>query len=356
MTFKLLYLPNESNENDPAQLQIGPRKAFERLAHEGDISELRCFSFLSKYRADGNAEKTRVELLAVAESFQPDVIFWQHISEFPVDRDFIREIKNRSNCKLLVYQDGDIYDQRVKRMSKSMQSILSCCDLALLVGLGSMSDLAYRAGAKQVRYLPNSYDNIRFGNPWTTPADRPYLVSMIANNTIRRIPGWQMPGTNSRAKLANALAAKYGPQFALYGNGWNIAGEAARGPVAFNGQEEVSRNGWITVNWSHYPDVPYYFSNRLPISLAAGVVHVTTHHPGYDHLFADCPGLYTCKSVAEAESCIEWLLSRPRTELVNEGFGAMNWVKSNLEADIVYRRAIEICKELLTAQQKKTQT
>ncbi|MBF0286062.1 MAG: hypothetical protein HQL51_16555 [Magnetococcales bacterium] len=341
---KLLHLPNEVDEADPATWQIGPRKALERLAREGVLSQYAAYSFLARWRQTRDAGKVQSELLALCEAMRPDILFWQHVSEFPLTGDFLDQLKAR--CRLLVYHEADIFDGLWKRPTPSMKVLFSRCDLALLVGLGAMAALARRHGARAVGYLPFEFDNVRFGRPWEPPAHRPHALVMIANNWRGRIPGWPLPGGRRRVGLARRLAEVFGESLALYGRGWEgVTG--ARGPLPFDQQERALREGWASINWDHYDDLPYYFSDRLPIALAAGVVHVTSRHPGYEFLFRDCPGLYAVPTVEEAVDCAEWLLHRPRRALIEEGLAAKAWVEANLEADVVYRHAVGLCAERL---------
>jgi hypothetical protein len=343
---RLLYLPNEPDEADPTQHQIGPRKAFSRLQDEGVISSLEIFSFLSKYRKGTPISEINRELLDIVDRFQPDIVFWQHVSEFPVEQEFIETFKRRARYRLLVYHEEDPYDGRVKRISPAMRVLLTNCDIAFSGGLEPMSGLMRRYGARDVRLLLHNYDNVRSGTPWDPPYSRPYDVVMIANSIRRRLLRTYLPGGNRRAELARSLSHRFGKSFALFGNGW--AGlQAARGPLPFSQQEKTIRNAWISVNWDHFDRISYYSSDRLPISLAAGVVHVTTYHTGYDSLFKDCPGLYAVKSVEDAVSCVEWLLSRPKEVLIAEGLAAKKWAEAHLEADGVFRQAIMMCLDKL---------
>src|SRR6202012_1118373 len=110
------------------------------------------------------------------------------------------------------------------------------------------------------------------------------------------------------------LAAIYGNEFALYGEGWRDS-ISARAPLPFGEQESAIRNSWVSVTWGHFDDYAFYFSDRLPISLAAGVPHVTTYQPGYEDLFAGCPGLYFAQSPDDAIAKVDWLLSKTKRQL-----------------------------------------
>lgn len=343
---KLLHLPNERDPLDDRLRQVGSRKAFAKMAYEGRLREVRTFSYLHETKSLG-ADGARRRILDEVEAFQPDAIFWQHVGEFPVHPPFAAELRARAPGALLVYHEADPYDRWVKRVNASMKVLLAACDLVLAVGLGGLSSLFREAGARDVRYLPHCYDNIRFGQPWTPPLERPFEAVMIANRgRRRRAPMLYLPGGRRRAAFATGLSKALGSRFALYGSGWEGL-ESARGRLSFDKQGEAIRSAWLSVNWDHFDDIPFYFSDRLPISLAAGVVHVTSHHLGYEQILQGCPGLYWARDVGEGVAMVEWLLSRPRELLAEEGSAAQAWAAANLEADVVFAQAIALCQDAL---------
>ncbi len=340
--FKLLHLPNGSD--DVISRQSGPRDAFEKLHQEGVLSAYEVSLFLAEFRRSRDAAAVQKEILRCAKAMRPDIIFWQHISEFPVDRKFFHDLRDASQGALLAYHEGDAFDRCVKRISPSLRTAMSSADIVFTVALGKLAQLMRKNGAKDLRYLPHSYDKRRFGKPWDFSDRREYKVAMIANSGRRRIPGLYMPGGRQRACLAQRLATAHGADFALYGRSWPEFA-SLRGPLAFDRQEQAIRNSWVSVNWDHFDDLAYYFSDRLPISLVAGVPHVTTYHEGYEDMFSGCPGLYTARSVDEAVAKVDWVLSHSRKQLVEIGQATYEWVKERFDADNIYRHAILLCAE-----------
>ncbi len=339
---KLYYLPNEGRENDPILAQVGPRKAFNRLVQDGTLSRLSTYSFLAKLRAGRSIEDIKREIISECEAFQPDIILWQHISEFQADDAFLVDLKRRSQCQLFVYHDEDPFGRFVKPITKQMAAMFRASDLVMMGGTGEFFELARRNGAKDVRYLAHSFDNVRFGKPWAPPMKRNVKLTMIGSRIRRRIPGLTFPGAPRRFELARKLDRLFGRSFALYGSGWDGL-SSARGKIPFDQQEAALRQGLVSINWDHFDHIPYYFSDRLPISLAAGVPHVTSYHPGYEFLFKDCPGLFAVRTIDEAVSCAQWLLSQPTEELMKMGLEGKAWAEKHLEADVVYKDAIRIC-------------
>ncbi|GAB4405691.1 MAG: hypothetical protein OHK0053_31720 [Microscillaceae bacterium] len=342
---KLLYLPNET-ALDNKRTQIGPRKAFQALIDQGELSGLEIFSFL--YEAKQNQENyadTRQKILALAQSFQPDIIFWQHIDYFEITDDFIRQLLAIDSKPKLVYHEADPYGRYIKRINDNMRVMFRHADAVFMVGLGLFADLAREAGARRVYFAPHNFETVRSGSPWEPTLQREYDLVMIANALgYVKVPGRFFPGSQRRRELGKKLSERFGKRFALYGKGWDGL-EASRGMLPFDQQEQAIRSAWLSINWDHFDQVPFYFSNRLPISLAAGVVHVTSWHPGYEQVFRDCPGgLFTAKTVDEAVELAQYLLSQPRAFLIEEGQKGRAFVFSHLEANIVYGNIIKIVK------------
>jgi len=133
-----------------------------------------------------------------------------------------------------------------------------------------------------VRYLQWGFDPDRFpdaGPPVATGRDLD--VTVIANRNTPRLRG--LPGWRDRIAFVELVQAEFGDRCAIYGRGWG--GPGAAGPVPFDEQQGRIRGAWVSANWDHFAGESKYHSDRLPISLAAGSVHATTNHPGFDDLF-----------------------------------------------------------------------
>ena len=289
-----LYLPNEGREGD----QIGPRMTFEKLHHEGVFSAYQAYSYLVRQKVLQNQENALNELLETVRDFAADVIFIQHLNnQYPLDRHFLQTIKQLPSKPKLVFYDEDPYGYLVKRMDNTFKAVLAESDLCFLGGTGYLLDLAQQAGAKKVRYAPHSYDSQRFGTPWQPTISRRFDAIMIANlPCLKRIPWLYVPGGRKRKQTAEALYKQLGERFAVYGGdlGWKNV-PYCHGKIAFAKQGELIRDAWMSVNWGQYDQIAMYSSDRLPISLACGVPHITNYQTGYEHLFNNIPGLFIAK-------------------------------------------------------------
>jgi hypothetical protein len=199
-------------------------------------------------------------------------------------------------------------------------------------GLGRLADLFNRHTPVPILYIPSCFDTQRFGRHDPMQVAKKHDIVMIANRGTRtRLKYLYVPGGRRRVKVATSLSKVWGKRFALYGKGWSTL-EAARGSLAYEEQEIAIQSGRISANWDHFDKIDFYFSDRLPISLAAGVPHVTSWHVGYEHLFADTPGLYACKTPGEVVETCRWLLSRTDEDLMAEGLAAKEWAFANMDA------------------------
>jgi hypothetical protein len=343
---RLLYLPNERTEGD----QIGPREAFKALHDLGQLSDYLAYSYLVRGAvADTHADALK-EMLDVATKFQPDVILVQHTTNtYPMDRQHLQKLKSLLSKPKLVLYEEDPYGKYVKRIDSTLHNVLAESDMAILGGTGYLADLAHRAGAKTVRFTPHSYDSRRFDTAWVPSRTRAWDAVMIGNLTcLKRIPFLYMPGGRARKQAAERLNRHLGNRFALYGagQGWKNA-SYCKGPVPYAQQGEVIRNAWMSINWGQFDEIGMYCSDRLPISLACGVPHITNYQPGYEHIYEQIPGLFIIKTPAEAADVALYLLSLPIDTRIELGMKAAEHARANLHAKVVYGNIISSVREQL---------
>ena len=343
---RFFYAPNESQVGD----QVGPRKAFALLQDQGVFSAYTAYSYLVEREKAASHTQALERLHAAVQAFQPDVIFFQHLNRsYPVDRAYLRHLKSVASAPQFVWHDPDPYGKFIKTIDATMKAAVAESDLAVVKGLGYFAEALRRAGARRILFAPESYDDERFSRSGPPTTTRDLDAVMIANLTcLKRIPWLYMPGGRSRKATARLLHAAYRDRFAVFGSGQGWRGEAyCRGPIPFDAQERVIRSAWISVNWSQFDDIPYYFSDRLPISLAAGVPHVTNYQRGFEHVLPDARGVYFVNSPAEALDVADYLLSLPRERLVEIGEQGLAYARARLNATRVYRDIVTAIRQQL---------
>ena len=342
---RLLYLPNEISTTS---LQVGPRAAFNEMTEDQTLSAYQLFSFLFEANKVGETTSWEERLIDLANDFQPSVIFWQHIGKLPITVDLIKQLKGLPNKPLLIYHEGDIHGKFRSRITPSMKILARFSDITFLVGLGENAELFKKAGARKIIYSPHSVDTTRFGHDWNRTTQGRRGVVMIANHIISKpiiqhIPPLRFPGILEREKFALNLYKHFGDRFKLYGRGWEKY-PFSIGLLPYDDQEIALRQHLVSVNWDHFPDIPFYFSDRLPISMISGVVHTTNYHPGYELMFKNGEEMVYYQTIKDAIDIIDWMLCQPDKYLIDMGYAGEQYARKNLTSNIVYRRMIEIIK------------
>lgn len=343
---RLLYIPNENIEGD----QIGPRRAFEKLLEDGELTAYQAYSYLVRDKIMSGHADALAEMYSVANNFRPDVIFIQHTTNtYPMEREYLRRLKSVPSTPKLVLYEEDPYGTWVKRIDYTLGNVMAESDMAVLGGNGYLIDLARKAGARTIRFAPHSYDSIRFDTPWAPTTVRRWDAVMIANLTcLKRIPFLFMPGGHGRKQAARRLYRVLGDRFALFGSGQGWQGEPyCQGRISYEKQGEAIRNAWMSVNWGQFDQIGMYCSDRLPISLASGVPHITNYQPGYEHIYQNIPGLFVIKTPAEAADVAVYLLSLPVERRIELGLQAAEHARRYLEATVVYRNIYLMIREQL---------
>lgn len=350
---RFFYVPNEGTEG----AQVGPRKAFELLRKEGVFSAYTAYSYLVEREAAKSHAEALERLHAAVSDFRPDVIFFQHLNDsYPVDRAYVRRLKSVSSRPKFVWHDPDPYGRFIKPVDATMKAAVAESDLAVVKGLGYFSRTLREAGAKRILYAPESFDDERFARAEAPLRQRALDVVMIANLTcLKRIPWLFMPGGRSRKITAERLHSAHGGRFAVYGSGQGWEGKPyCRGPIAFERQEAVIRSAWVSVNWSQFDEIPYYFSDRLPISLCSGVPHITNYQPGFEHVLSGARGVFFANSPREVVDLTDYLLSMPRERLIEIGQEGAAYAQERLNATRVYRDIVTAIGEQLFAESTPT--
>jgi hypothetical protein len=343
----LFFVPNERSGG----LQVGPRLAFQELQRSGRISRLEIESLLDGADRVGPEAACR-NLIERVGNMQPDIIFWQHAAQQKIDVQFLTKLKSSSPRSLLVYHEGDVYSQVYNRLPVATQLFIRHADAVFLVGLGPLQRLVEKAGARRIFWAPHVFDEQRFGQPPTQELARQRSAIMIGN--LVKFGGFlppfsflsRYPGSAERFALARRLSKLLGDDFVIFGKGWPKL-SACRGPLPFADQCKAIQQSWVSVNWDYFAGHSYYFSDRLPIALAAGVPHVTTYHSGYDTILRGCEGVVLVKSVQEAVDGVLYILSMTRERNAELGASCREFARKHFEARAVFTNIFQKCLELL---------
>jgi len=326
--------------------QVGGRAAFNEMAADGTIRELKIYSFLADYHAkDRNKDISHRALLDAVRSFQPDMVFWQHPIEYPVSWNLIKEIRACGSSPLIAYHEGDPFDRLYKLMTENVITLYTESDVFFTIGLG-----AARRQFSNIKVHPHFYysshcfDRERVGlePPQLETLGSKYdavMIGTIAKGLRGFVP---QPHSKQRVRLARGLTRLFGDRFAAFGQGWP-SGTNSAGPIPFATQAATIQTSRMSVIWELYPEYTFYFSDRLPIAIAAGVPFVTNGRTGYDVVLANAPGIYQVGSIDDALDVAMYLRGLPIEEIASIGAAARAWAFANLEARVVFRKALEVC-------------
>lgn len=274
---RLLYVPNESGDFR----QLGFRRPLANLSQSGLIGESSVFSLQWRIRNGGDPEQHRQDLVRHIREFQPNVVLMQHLGTTGLRPKHFTAMRSAADFEL-IYHEADPYSRFLHPLPAAARAAGRAADVTFTVGAGVFAENFRRSGSTDVRWASHVFEPDRYRYaPVSTEPSREYDVVVVANRNSPRFRGH--PNWRDRIRFVTLLQRRFGSRLAIFGRGWS--GVGARGPVEFSRQNEAIRTAWVSANWDHYANEPSYFSNRLPISLAAGSIHATTGHPGYEGLF-----------------------------------------------------------------------
>lgn len=340
---RLLYLPNEGKKNGR---QTEGRSAFETMLGAGELQAYEVFSYWDELESGLTPAEVHEKLYQIASSFQPYILLWQHPTDFLVCTDTISRIKSLKPSPLVVYDERDAYVWPQKSLLKGARNLARGCDVAFTSGLTTTGNLLAQAGARRVLYSPTAMDLERFATGWSPARDREYDVVMISNISRFRYPLLRIPGTKERYLLAEKLYRVLGDRFAAFGHGWPKR-PYAKGQLDFERQTETIRKCWVSIGYDRCPANAYYFSDRIPISLMAGVAHVTNYKPGFEHLFRNGVDLFHAKTIDGMVATVQYILSLSIDERIAIGLAGAEYARNYLDSEVVFRRLIQRCVEEL---------
>jgi len=340
----MLYLPNEGDFHENSS-QVGGRAAFHEMEQDGTIKELKVYSFLADFRTDRNKARSHRNLVDTIRTFQPDIIFWQHPQDFPVDHELICAIRACGSSPILAYHEADPFDRLYKPLDKTVRTLYAESDIFFTVALGMarrMFDEVKRH--RHFYYSPSCVDRERFGLLRKSSQVPETKYDAVMFGTIaKRFRLIRQPGSMQRVRLARSLKRLFGDRFAVFGRGWPTDTNC-QGAFPYAKQPEILQQSRMAVIWELYSDHTFYFSDRLPIVLGSGIPFITIRHGGYDALFSQVPGLFYVDTIEDVLDTALYLKSLPSEEIAEMGRAARNWMLENLETRVVFRRAFDVCR------------
>jgi hypothetical protein len=316
--------------------QTGIEDGFNSLLESKEISDLQWF-YYQAYAEKNGTENSLKQIRERAIEFQPQFIAFFHISNFSLTKEDILFLKSLNSRPIISYDEGDMYGTWAKPLTRPMKNVLPYVDAVSVRGVGLFAKLIEKYNRKII-YTPHHSDIARFDT-------EPYLLREKKNDLVlignRIKPRYlsalrRMPGSLGREEFVKCLGNKYPSQFKLYGKGWEgFCGN--QGEVHFQKQIDVYRDSWITVAYEHYPEVSYYFSNRLPIALMAGSMYVCHYHKGYEDIFKETDFIFFFKSNDEIDDIIKFIFSLSKEELYERSVRAREFALKRYHPKVIWR-------------------
>jgi hypothetical protein len=267
-------------------------------------------------------------LIRVGRLLQPSAVLFQSPHRTALSTETIARLKRESGNPYILYWEGEIWGGN-KRLPLASRALAAQADVVYSVGMGNQERFLRRAGARDVRYIPFTCCQVRFANArpmgWPNPS---IDIVHIGNRVLAA--GWipSMPGEWSRGRLIKRLARGRSLQVRAYGSGWR--GRVSAGRIPYVHQLSLLERCRVSVNWDHYPRTPGFYSDRLPIAMLAGRMHVTTWHEGLEWLPGEDHGLVLARTWRDAAAAAMRLATTPWSHIVSQGSRGAAWVRSRL--------------------------
>ena len=320
--------------NDQEGSQTGIEDGFTYLQSNGMIDSLKWF-YYNDFSGKTSSNQCILKMIEIASEFLPELIVFFHISNFPVKDRFILILKNLSSKPIIVYDEGDMYGGWSKPVTASMKVMFRLSDIVSIRGLGHWYETV-KMYNNNVIYTPHSNSLLR----WTrniVPVEFKCDKLVFIGNRVRSRLGnlRRLPGARGREDFVKNICKYFPKEFKLYGQGWTgFPGDQGR--IGFREQADVCVKSILQVSYEHYPNIPYYFSDRLPIALASGQIYVCHYHQGYENIFKGCDFIYFFNSTKEAIDIIKYILSLDSSALYQKSVHAKIFADSMLSPEIIW--------------------
>ena len=318
---RVMVITNENSiESAPGQ-----KDAIRILAYQDFIDSV---EFVSHSLSKDTDENFR-EVISALDNSQFDVLMIWSPNNFPRSRDQFDSLIQRIKGRPIYYWEGDPWTKTgVKKWTNSMKWWASKSEIIFSVALQPHKAIFQSVSSAKFIYIPHTYCHIQFSNE--EHVKPPGIVNsnsvvMIGNQSAKVPFLYGTPGSGVRFLAAASLKFTLGEDFYLYGRRWPR--NMATGTVKYSEQSKLIRNFSMSANWDNFPHHESYASDRLPISLLAGRVHVTSSHPGINYYGGEDIGLVQVSGLRELHHKIDELRGVDRLKLSHMGLEAHNWSK-----------------------------
>ncbi|MFF1342953.1 hypothetical protein ACFVYT_34625 [Streptomyces sp. NPDC058290] len=299
-----------SNEPEPS----GPRTRFARAFE--DLADAGLLRYACAVPAAGDQ----------LPSSRPDLVFVQSPQSYPWTNRHVRKWLRTAGEPPVVVWEGDAWGGLTKPLRGRNLAWMRAAVEVFSVAAGGQAAMLRRACGRPVRYVPHVAPLHLLAAP-RGPEPAAGGVTLVGKR-LTYLGIELIPDDRERALFVAELRKVAGPRLAVYGTGWR--GPCARGPVPFPEQLTVMEGALISAGWDRYRKHTGYFSDRLPIAMCAGRVHVTSRQPGLGWLPGPDRGLHLMDTPRAAAGRVRELLRRDPEELLVQGRWMSEWARARL--------------------------
>ena len=304
----------------------GQKDAIRILAQEDLIDSVEFVSHsLSR---DGYKNYSAVASALEENHFDILVIWSPRI--FPETRDEFEEIIQKVNGRPIYYWEGDPWTSTgIKSWTEQMKWWALESQLIFTVAKEPHITMFRSASDAKIVFIPQTYCHVQFRKAELTQPlslSESKSVVMIGSQTARIPFVYGTPGSGMRFLAGISLKLRFGHDFQLFGNKWPRGFSA--GKVEYAQQANLIREFSMSANWDNFIHHESYVSDRLPIALLAGRVHITSSHPGKNYYGSEDIGLFQVKGLFDLHQKIDELRAFDPVKLSSMGLEAHKWARN----------------------------
>jgi len=303
----------------------GQKDAIELLVDKGFLESV---SFVSHSLSKNNDEDFNRVNSELQNSHFDILLIWSP-NNFPKTRNQFESLIQKIKGRPIYYWEGDPWARSgIKSLTEQSKWWAAESQIIFSVAKEPHTTMFHSISTAKTVFIPQTYCHIQFGVQEVTQP--PLLIHsksvvMIGNQSAKVPFLYGTPGSGVRFLVATSLKFRLGQDFYLYGKGWPST--IATGSVNYPEQAKLIRNYSMSANWDNFTHYESYASDRLPISLLAGRVHITSSHPGVNHYGGEDIGLTQVTGLREMHSKIDELRGLDPLKLSQMGLEAHNWAK-----------------------------
>jgi hypothetical protein len=318
---RVMVITNE----DSIDSAPGQTNAIRILADQDFIDSVEFVSYLRF----GNLEQDFAQVMSALLHATYDVLMIWSPKNFPEHIDKFEQLISAIGGRPIYYWEGDPWTERgIKKWTNAMKWWASKSELIFTVAKEPQISMFQSVSNGKVVFIPQTYCHIQFYSE--EKFKPPEIVNsnsvvMIGNQSSKVPFLYGTPGSGLRFLAGISLKFRLGSDFELYGKHWPRG--IANGTIPYSNQSKLIRNFSMSVNLDNFPEHESYVSDRLPISLLAGRIHITSTHPGVNHYGGEDIGLFRVSGLSEMHHKIDELRTFDPLKLSKMGLEAHNWVK-----------------------------